>query len=139
MIKNGTQFKKGLAKKKWWFLVLIIVGVGVYFVSRPGVVQVVEKIEGKGLEYKVVSESPESQWIIIETTYIPSESELKATAYKAWQKNKEKENIFLYLPNMNTGSAAYGIGRFIPGRGLKVEGLEIKPVSLKGTKWEQNP
>ena len=47
MMKNVAQFKERLAKKKWWFLVLIIVGIGVYFVSRPGVVQVVEKIEGK--------------------------------------------------------------------------------------------
>lgn len=136
MMKDSTQLKKGLAKKKWWFLVLIIVGIGVYFLSRPGVIQVVEKIEGKGLEYKVVSESPDSYWIVIETTYIPTEQELKATVHKAWQENKEKENIFLYLPEMKTSGSAYGIATFIPGRRLKE--FKTNPASLEGTKWEQN-
>ena len=134
MMKNSTQLKEGLTKKRWWFLVLIIViaAGGIYFLSRPEVMKV-ETPKGEGLVYKVVSESSDSCWIVIETTYMPSETELKTTAYKAWE-IKKTENIFLYLPEMGTSGSAYGVAKFIP-QGLKE--FKTNPSSLKGTKWEQ--
>jgi len=128
------QFKK-MSKKKWWFvgvIILIVSGVGIYLTNRPAVKKV-EIFEGGGLGYKVVSKTTKSCWAVVETDYIPSEAQLKATALKAWEDNKEITSVFLYLPGMDTGTAAYGIAKFI-SRGMTE--FKVNTSALEGTKWE---
>lgn len=128
-----------MMKKKWFMalIILVIIGaviVGIYLISRPTIEEVETIKEGEALEYELVSgkEDPKSCWVVVKTEQIPSKDRLKATAFKVWVSEK-KENVFLYLPDMNTGLAAYGVAKFI-SRGLTE--FRINPSALEGTKWE---
>lgn len=125
-------------RKKWWLflvVVLIVGGVAVYLVSRPELLEVIgiDIWVGEDLEYELVQKTPDSCWVLVKATEIPSESQLKAIVSEVW-KNEKVPDIFLYLPEMNTGGAAYGVAKFIP------EGLQefrVNPSALSGTKWEE--
>ena len=74
--------------------------------------------------------------VILDVDTIPSEIEIINTAtYIYEQENKKWKGytVFIYLPEMNTGFASYGIGEF------NKDGLvnfRINKNSLKGTTWE---
>jgi len=134
-MKNIIGQLKKMSKKRWWLLgltILIVSGVGIYFMSRPAVKEV-ESIQGESLAYTVASKTTNSCWAVVKTDYIPSEVQLKATAFKVWKDDEKMESVFLYLPEMNTGAAAYGIARFIP-RGMAE--FRINTSALKDTKWQ---
>jgi len=90
------------------------------------------KIEAEPLKYKIIEKTSESCWVVVETLNLPSESKLKATVFEIWQ-NEEKENIFLYLPEMDTDLIAYVSAKFEDG---DLEEFKINPSSLEGTKFE---
>ncbi|MCK4419671.1 hypothetical protein KAV79_07675 [Candidatus Aerophobetes bacterium] len=74
--------------------------------------------------------------ILIETEQIPTEDSLRKTAETIWEdgnKNWKWFTVFMYLPEMDTASVAYGVADFTP-RGLKE--FKIQEVALYGTKWE---
>ena len=87
------------------------------------------KIEAEPLKYKIIEKTSESCWVVVETLNLPSEFKLKATVFEIWQ-NEEKENIFLYLPEMDTDLIAYVSAKFEDGE------FNINPSSLEGTKFE---
>jgi len=90
------------------------------------------KIEAEPLKYKIIEKTSESCWVVVETLNLPSESKLKATVFEIWQ-NEEKENIFLYLPEMDTDLIAYVSAKFEDG---DLEEFKINPSSLEGTKFK---
>jgi len=74
--------------------------------------------------------------IILNVDSIPKETDMKNTAINIWEngnKDWEEFTTFLYLPEMNTGMMAFGIGEFNPNGLVKFEKNEA---SLYGTKWE---
>ena len=76
--------------------------------------------------------------IILNVDSIPKVNEMKNTAISIWEKKNEnwKEfTTFLYLPEMNTGMMAYGIGEFNQDGLVKID---MNERSLSGTKWEIN-
>ena len=125
-------------RERWWLFVVVIfisIGIGIYLQTRPEVVELIE-VEisaAEGLEYELVQETADSCWVIVKTPYVPSETQLKAIAFRVWT-NKGTPNIFLYLPEMNTSGAAYAVAKFI-SQGLKE--FRINPSALSGTKWEE--
>lgn len=90
------------------------------------------KIEAEPLKYKIIEKTSESCWIVVEAPNLPSESKLKVTVFEIWE-NEEKENIFLYLPEMDTDLVAYVFAKFEDG---DLEEFKINPSSLGGTKFE---
>jgi len=126
-----------LRKRRWLFLaiVLIAVSVGVYLISRPEVLKVIgiDIWAQEDLEYELVQKTTDSCWVTVRATEIPSESQLKAVVSEVW-KNEKLPNIFLYLPEMNTSGAAYGVAKFIP-QGLQE--FRVNPSALSGTRWEE--
>jgi hypothetical protein len=74
--------------------------------------------------------------IILNVDSIPTEKDMKNTAISIWEygnKNWKEFTTFLYLPEMNTGMMAFGMGEFNQKGLVKFEKNEI---SLYGTKWE---
>jgi hypothetical protein len=74
--------------------------------------------------------------IILNVDSIPTETDMKNTAISIWEngnKNWKEFTTFLYLPEMNTGMMAFGVGEFNPNGLVKFEKNEV---SLYGTKWE---
>ena len=125
-------------RKKWWLflvVVLIVGGVAVYLVSRPELLKVIgiDIWTEEDLEYELVHKTTDSCWVLVKATEIPSESQLKAIVSEVW-KNEKVPDVFLYLPGMSTGGAAYGVAKFIP-QGLKE--FRVNPSALSGTKWEK--
>jgi len=72
------------------------------------------KIEAEPLKYRIIKKTSEFCWIVIEAPNLPSEPKLKATVFEIWE-NEEKENIFLYLPEMDTNLVAYVFAKFEDG------------------------
>ena len=116
-------------------VILIIGGTAVYLVSRPELLEVIaiDIWAEEDLEYELVQKTTDSCWILVRATKIPSESQLKAIVSEVW-KNEKVPDVFLYLPEMSTAGAAYGVAKFIP-QGLKE--FRINPSALSGTKWEE--
>jgi len=74
--------------------------------------------------------------IILEVDSLPSDKEMRNTAIYIWEnenKNWKEFTAFLYLPEMNTGFTAYGIGEFNEDGLIKFLKNEN---ALSGTKWE---
>jgi len=74
--------------------------------------------------------------IILNVDSIPTVNEMKNTAISIWEngnQNWKEFTVFLYLPEMNTGMMAYGIGEFNQDGLIKFEKNET---SLFETKWE---
>ena len=125
-------------RERWWLflaVILIIGGTAVYLVSRPELLEVIaiDIWAEEDLEYELVQKTTDSCWILVRATKIPSESQLKAIVSEVW-KNEKVPDVFLYLPEMSTAGAAYGVAKFIP-QGLKE--FRINPSALSGTKWEE--
>jgi len=73
--------------------------------------------------------------IILNVDSIPTVNEMKNTAISIWEngnQNWKEFTVFLYLPEMNTGMMAYGIGEFNQDGLIKFEKNET---SLFDTKW----
>ena len=126
---------------KWWLLLaaigIVVISIGIYLQKRPGVLGVieVETSAAEGLEYEIWQEIGDSCWVVVIVDEIPSKIQLMAIAFLVWETTKTP-NIFLYLPEMKTSGAAYGVAKFIP-QGLKE--FTIKATALKETKWEIEP
>lgn len=74
--------------------------------------------------------------IILDINSLPTEEEMKNTAINIWEngnKNWKEFTVFIYLPEMNTGLTAYGVGEF-NNNGLV--SFDKNEYSLYGTKWE---
>lgn len=74
--------------------------------------------------------------IVLDIDSIPAEENMRNTAISIWEdgnKNWKEFSTFFYLPEMNTGLMAYGIGEFNQA-GL-VE-FKTDENALYGTKWE---
>ena len=74
--------------------------------------------------------------IVVEVEEIPAREELEKTAIQIWEDGNKywKEfTVFMYLPDMDSGLAAYGVAEFRP-EGLKE--FRIQEAALYGTKWE---
>jgi len=74
--------------------------------------------------------------VVIEVEKIPANEQLEKIALQIW-KNGNKDwkefTVFMYLPDMDTKLAAYGVAEFRP-QGLKE--FRIQEFALYGTKWE---
>jgi hypothetical protein len=74
--------------------------------------------------------------IILNVDSIPTENDMKNTALSVWEngnKHWKEFTVFMYLPEMNTGLTAFGIGEFNQNGLVKFDKNEY---SLYGTKWE---
>ena len=76
--------------------------------------------------------------MVVSTDSIPSDEILKNTAYKHWEKNSyfiyNELTVFIYLPEMDTGWAAYCIVEF--DKNGTINQFRINESSILGTKWE---
>jgi len=73
--------------------------------------------------------------VVVDTEKMPSEDSLRNLATRIWKdgnKQWKESTVFIYLPGMDTGMAAYGVAEFRPS-GLKE--FKIQEVALYGTKW----
>ena len=79
-----------------------------------------------------------TQRMVVSTESIPSEEILKNTAYKHWDKSSYSRynelTVFIYLPEMDTGWAAYCIVEF--DKNGAINQFRINESSILGTKWE---
>jgi len=74
--------------------------------------------------------------IILDVNSLPSEEDMRNTAINIWEngnKNWKEFTVFIYMPEMNTGLTAFGIGEFNQNGLVKFDKIEY---SLYGTKWE---
>jgi len=74
--------------------------------------------------------------IILDVNSLPTEEEMKNTAINIWEngnKSWKEFTVFIYLPEMNTGLTAYGVGEF-NNNGLV--SFDKNEYSLYGTKWK---
>ena len=74
--------------------------------------------------------------IVVKVEEIPVAEELEKTATQIWEdgnKHWKEFTVFMYLPDMDTKLAAYGVAEFRP-EGLKEFG--IQEATLYGTKWK---
>lgn len=75
--------------------------------------------------------------VLLNVTEIPQEQKVKDVAVSIWQdgnKSWKEFTVFLYLPEMNTNSMAYGIANFTPS---SLKDFNIQKYALWGTKWEK--
>lgn len=74
--------------------------------------------------------------IILDVNSIPSEQEMKNTAVQIWgngNKSWQEFTVFMYLPDMDIESSAFGVGEFRPSGLLRFDRNENASI---GTKWE---
>ena len=74
--------------------------------------------------------------IILEVSSVPTEKELKNTATQIWgngNKTWQEFTVFMYMPEMDIESTAFGVGEFRPNGLLRFNRNEY---TLTGTKWE---
>ena len=105
--------------KRWWLflaVIIFVVGVGIYFLNRPPVLEIMEIPVEEGLEYEVVEVTTESCFIVVKLNE-PTEDQLKAIAFEVWKVEKTP-NVFLYLSETRLGGRAYAVVKFGP-RGFK--------------------
>lgn len=115
-------------------IVVAAVVAGIMFAPKEAQVKIEEGL--KPLGYSIVDSTSNSLFAVLQAKVLPSEERLKVTALKIWEKEKEiweKELtfVFLYLPGMDTGGAAYAVAEFDED----FEKFKINPSSLEGTKW----
>ena len=75
--------------------------------------------------------------VLLEVDQVPPQAAMTSVAERLWQDGNrgwDEFTVFLYLPEMNTNSMAYGVGEF-GKRGLKE--FKINEYALGGTKWKQ--
>ena len=96
------------------------------------------------LSYKIVKKEDQSYRgtsrmtyrVLLIVTQKPKEQKIKDVALSSWKdgnKSWKEFTVFLYLPEMNTNSVAYGIANFTPN-GLK--DFNVQEYALWDTKWE---
>jgi len=74
--------------------------------------------------------------VILDVDSLPTNKAMKNTAIYIWEsgnKNWDEFTTFLYLPNMNTESFAYGVGKFNQTGLIKFKKYKD---ALDGTKWK---
>lgn len=97
------------------------------------------------LSYKIVKKEDQSYRgtsrmtyrVLLNVTEIPQEQEVKDVAVSIWKdgnKSWKEFTVFLYLPEMNTNSIAYGITNFTTS-GLK--DFNVQEYALWNTKWQK--
>ncbi|MCH8306346.1 MAG: hypothetical protein IIB94_14635 [Candidatus Marinimicrobia bacterium] len=105
-------------------------------------------IDGKAqtlLPFKIIEEKDVSYAgtprlvvrVVVDVEKIPNKAELKRIANSIWKSGNNRWaefTVFLYLPEMNIHSIAYGIGEYRPS-GLKE--FNIQEIALFGTKWHK--
>jgi len=122
------------------FILAIIILVIITPVSEPET----EEEPADILSYKIVGKKDTSYLntprmvyrVALEVEKVPDKENMEKTAIEIWRdgnKNWKEFTVFMYLPEMNTESTAYGIGNFTPN-GLKE--FQIMDIALYGTKWE---
>jgi|GEM_PF-2102257 uncharacterized protein YgiM (DUF1202 family) len=75
--------------------------------------------------------------VLLNVSEKPKEQKIKNVALAIWNdgnKSWKEFTVFLYLPEMNTNSMAYGIANFTPS-GLK--DFNVQEYALWDTKWQQ--
>jgi len=99
----------------------------------------------KLIAYKIVKKEDQSYRgesrmtyrVLLNVSEKPKDQKIKDVALSIW-KNGNKSwgefTVFLYLPEMNTNSSAYGIANFTPS-GLK--DFDVQEYALWGTKWKK--
>lgn len=97
------------------------------------------------LSYKIVKKEDQSYRgtarmtyrVLLNVSKKPKEQKIKEVALSIWKdgnKSWKEFTVFLYLPEMNTNSMAYGIANFTPS-GLK--DFNVQEYALWDTKWEK--
>ena len=74
--------------------------------------------------------------IILDVESLPADKEMRNTAIYLWENGNKKWKeftVFIYLPEMNTGLTAFGIGEFNKNGLVKFDRIEN---ALFDTKWE---
>ncbi len=115
-------------------VVFLVVVVAIVLWSRSGGV-----LEYIIIETKDMSEAGTPRMVyrvVVKVEEIPVAEELEKTATQIWEdgnKHWKEFTVFMYLPDMDTKLAAYGVAEFRP-QGL--EEFRIQEATLYGTKWE---
>ena len=97
------------------------------------------------LPYKIVKKEDQSYRgtsrmtyrVLLNVSEKPNEQKIKDVALSLWNdgnKSWKEFTVFLYLPEMNTNSMAYGIANFTPS-GL--DNFNVQEYALWDTKWQQ--
>ncbi len=76
--------------------------------------------------------------VMVNVEKIPTKAELKRIANSIWANGNTRWSeftVFIYLPEMNLHSTAYGIGEYRPN-GLKF--FKIQDFARYNTKWSKN-
>jgi len=74
--------------------------------------------------------------VALEVEKVPDKKTMKEAAIEIWGDGNRKWKeftVFMYLPEMNTKGAAYGIGNFTR---IGLKEFKVMDASLCGTKWE---
>jgi len=106
--------------------------------------EVKQELKSSLLPYKIVKKEDQSYQgksrmtyrVLVDVKSKPTEDELKEIAHEIWKNGNQswgEFTVFLYLPDMNTNSMAYGISNYTRTRFLD---FKIQEYSLWGTKWE---
>lgn len=99
----------------------------------------------KLLSYKIVKKEDQSYRgtsrmtyrVLLNVTTKPKEQEIKDVAISLWEddnKSWKEFTVFLYLPEMNTNSTAYGVANFTP---IGLKDFNVQEYALFGTKWQK--
>lgn len=114
--------------------------------TRPGSKAVQTKVAPLDiLKYRVVKKQDYSYLntpriayrIILDVEKLPLKKRMEKTAIHIWQngnKSWKEFTVFMYLPDMDTQSAAYYVAEFRPNGLIK---SEVQGFALLGTRWEQ--
>ena len=123
-------------KNKYYLLILVLI-IAMLSVGCGGENKEVLKYNVEEKEDVSYLNTPRMVYrIVLNVDKIPSDKEMEETAIAIWEKgnkNWEEFTVFIYLPEMDIHSLAYGVGEFRQN-GL----LEFKKnkYALIETKWE---
>ncbi|MEA2087108.1 MAG: hypothetical protein U9O91_03315 [Candidatus Caldatribacteriota bacterium] len=124
-------------KREYFFVILFLLVVTVLLVSCGGENKEILKYSVTEKEDTSYLNTPRMVYrIILEVDKLPSDKEMEKTAIDIWKKgnkNWKEFTVFMYLPEMDTKSLAYGIGEFNQNGLTEFKKNEY---ALIETKWE---
>ena len=124
-------------KKKYFFVILFLLVVTMLLVSCGGENKEILKYSITEKQNVSYLNTPRMVYrIILDVDKLPSDEEMEKTAIDIWEKgnkNWKEFTVFMYLPEMDTKSLAYGIGEF---NQTGLTEFKKNEYALIETKWE---
>jgi len=130
---------KAMLNKKTLMLIFLLLFLPLLVGCQPNTVNETEILKYSITEKQDISylNNPRMAYrIILDVDKLPSDKEMKKTAIAIWEKgnkNWEEFTVFMYLPEMDTKSLAYGVGEF---NQTGLTEFKKNEYALIETKWE---